>query len=104
MIEEYFSERPPETINEKEWQKWVMEVAREAGWLAFHSTDSRRDGGDKGYPDVILAKGGVVWALELKTVNGKVTRGQLDWGEAMGSHWHLLRPGDEYKLIHLLER
>ena len=41
------------------------------GWLVFHDTDSRRS--EPGFPDLLLARRGVVLLVELKTEKGKVS-------------------------------
>ena len=44
---------------------------------AYHTHDSRRSA--KGFPDLVLAKNGVVLIVELKTDTGVATPDQVAW-------------------------
>lgn len=73
----------PQQIGEADFQECCEAVARQYGWLVFHSNDSRRS--DKGLPDLIMVSrprpdGTRVLALiELKTNKGKPTTEQEEW-------------------------
>lgn len=86
---------------EAEWQSAVVEYARLNGWLVAHVPDSRQM--EPGLPDLILARGGHVLLVELKSEKGKVSTerrvtktrvlpSQKDWLEASGAY--LWRPHD----------
>ena len=59
----------------------VREIAKENGWLYYHTADSRRS--PPGYPDVTLVKGDTVIFAELKSRNGRVKKAQKQWIEAL---------------------
>jgi VRR-NUC domain-containing protein len=63
----------------------VLDAARALGWLAYHVRRSDRalQQGDPGFPDVILARGGRVLALELKAQGGRVAAEQWVWIHAL---------------------
>lgn len=48
--------------------------------------------GDKGFPDLALAKDGRVLLAELKTDDGKPTPQQVAWLAAAGGHGRLWQP------------
>jgi hypothetical protein len=50
--------------------------------------------GDPGLPDLILAKGGVVRLVELKSERGAFRPGQREWLDEAGEFGHLWRPSD----------
>jgi hypothetical protein len=61
----------------------VKGLAKELGWLSYHTHDSRRS--DAGWPDVALVhpKHGRFLVRELKTERGTVTPEQRKWLEAL---------------------
>ena len=50
--------------------------------------------GDRGLPDLVIAKNGRVLLAELKTDTGRLGPGQQDWLDALGPHGRLWRPRD----------
>lgn len=50
--------------------------------------------GDRGFPDLVLAKNGVVILAELKTDTGRLGQGQPEWAEQIGTQYRLWRPKD----------
>ncbi len=80
--------RDPET--EAQFQQAVLDLAHHCGWLVEHKRPARLvDGswrtaiqGDKGGPDLLLARAGVVILAELKTDKGKLSLEQEAWHEA----------------------
>ena len=66
-------------MTEKEFQKDVIDLARQLGWEVYHCYNSRLVT-SKGFPDLVLAHpiGRVVFA-ELKTAKGRVSREQKRW-------------------------
>lgn len=50
--------------DEGELQDAIIKRAKAAGWLAYHTRDSRRC--EPGFPDLILLRGSVMLVVELK--------------------------------------
>jgi hypothetical protein len=78
----------PTTISEDVFQRAVMRIAVQAGWLAYHTYRSTKSLG--GFPDLILAPGPtceaeprVLYGVELKTDTGIVSAAQQAWLEAL---------------------
>lgn len=89
---------PP--LSEADFQQRVIDTARAAGWLCVHFRPGKTQRGrwvtpmqgDKGAPDLILAKDGRVLLAELKRSKGKPTPEQVEWLTAAGGHGRLWRP------------
>ena len=76
--------------NEKGFQSAVIELARLCRWVVYHTHNSRRS--PAGFPDLVLARRGVVIFAELKSERGRLSDAQQEWLEATGgSCW---RPSD----------
>lgn len=79
-------------MSEAQLQATVIDMARLFGWLVHHCRPARRrDGswqtpvqGDTGFPDLILARRGVVIAVELKGERGRLTPAQQAWAAELG--------------------
>lgn len=75
------------SLSEGQLQKLVIDRARELGWLVHHCRPAMNKKGewrthiqgDKGFFDLVLARGGEVWFVELKTEKGMPTREQFAW-------------------------
>lgn len=69
---------PEETLRLK-----IKQLAKELGWMSYHTHDARRS--DAGWPDVALVhpKGGRFMVRELKTERGTVTKEQREWLHAL---------------------
>lgn len=95
-------------INEKSFQRAVIELAGFTGWRIYHPVPAMnaRGGwrtaqeGHVGFPDLVLAKagptGGLIFA-ELKTAVGRVSPDQrlwLDTLEQAGAEVYVWRPTD----------
>lgn len=89
--------------SESGFQRLVMDTAKLFGWRATHYGRVRvvrRAGtahftpvvGDRGAPDLILARGGVVLLVELKRDGGRLGPGQAEWAAAIGAQYRLWRP------------
>lgn len=83
-------------MSEADLQQKVIELARWAGYLHYHTVDSRKS--RPGFPDLVLVHtqtGRVVYA-ELKAEKGRVTDAQQQWLTLLGkrSEVHLWRPAD----------
>jgi VRR-NUC domain-containing protein len=99
---------PASAMAEKRFQAQLLQVARLAGWIAYHTFESRKS--PEGFPDLILVRPepgrGPVYAWELKTARGKVTMPQQLWLGALDGKRvdaRLVRPSDFEDLVRLLQ-
>lgn len=89
-------------MTEEEFTATVIELAQWRKWRVFHPRPARtRNGwrtltqGDIGYPDLTLARGGVVLLCELKSQRGRLSADQKRWAEQIGpEHYRFWRPSD----------
>lgn len=96
------SPHPSSLITEANFTHTVIELARYCGWHCAHFRPALvRSGkwvtpvsGDKGSPDLLLARGGVVILAELKSQKGRLGPGQAEWASELGAHYRLWRPSD----------
>ena len=65
------------TITEAEMQNQLQAEAKKAGWLYYHTYDSRKS--KEGFPDVVLVKPPRLLFVELKGPRGKATAEQKYW-------------------------
>ena len=65
------------SMTEREFQAQVIQYAGLAGWMIYHTYDSRRS--QPGFPDLVLVRGRHVIFAELKTDKGRVTPDQQHW-------------------------
>ena len=80
------------TVTEDSFKQAVIEYAQLRGWLVHHARPAmNRKGawatwqdGDNGFPDLVLARDGVVIFAELKREKAKPTEAQMEWIEALG--------------------
>lgn len=87
-------------MTEADLQRTVIEAAQWNGWKVVHIRASEISKGrwsvpyegDKGLPDLILAKGGRVLLAELKSASGKPTKDQVAWLDEAGDHGRLWYP------------
>ena len=74
----------------------LLGAAVPAGWMVYHTYDSRRS--TAGFPDLVLVKPPVVVFAELKTEKGTPSKAQDEWLEQLGLctdlSVHLWRPSD----------
>lgn len=61
---------------EASFQARVLRLARQHGWLCYHTRDSR--GSTEGFPDLVMVRESIIFA-ELKTRTGKLTAEQTRW-------------------------
>ena len=83
-------------MKERDLQTKTVDLAIRAGWLVYHTYDSRRS--EPGFPDLVLVhpKYGVLWR-ELKTERNSPTADQRKWLErlkAAGEDAEVWRPRD----------
>lgn len=95
-------------VSEKSFQRMVLTQAGKRGWRFAHFLPATRHGqtathmvGHPGFPDLVLAKAGVVLHREVKTVTGRVRPAQKDWLAALGQPYPLgvWRPTDWPRII-----
>lgn len=85
---------------EREFQSLVIDYARLRGWMVAHFRPAPTQSGgwstpmqgDRGYPDLTLARDGVVVHAELKSETGRVSPSQKRWLEHLGGV--VWRPSD----------
>ena len=81
---------------EKDFMDHLLDAAVPAGWMAYHTYDSRRS--TAGFPDLVLVKPPVVIFAELKTEKGTPSTAQDEWLEKLGLctdlSVHLWRPSN----------
>ena len=70
----------------KQWQQEVVDYGKAHGWLV-HSSDN-------GFPDLVLAREGVVLLVALKSQNGVLSKAQRQWWAASGYQMRVWRPSD----------
>jgi hypothetical protein len=77
-------------ISERAFQDNVIALAKLFGWRVAHFRPAQTKHGwrtpmqgDKGFPDLVLAKGGRVVFAELKSDKGKLSADQKDWIAAL---------------------
>lgn len=88
-----------EAMSEDDLQDAVMQMAELLGWVVVHFRPARTEKGwrtavqgQKGFPDLVLARDGRVLFRELKTTKGKPTVDQEIWLEALGDLGAIWRP------------
>jgi hypothetical protein len=82
-------------VNEREWQREVVRLARYGGWLVFHVYEAKRV--VAGWPDLQLLRPPEYMVAELKTDKGRLTLEQENvlWRfERCGIETHVWRPAD----------
>lgn len=86
-------------INEKKFQKDIMDYAAEHGWLVHHCYSSKYCSG-AGFPDLVMVRDGEILLVELKSETGRTSRKQMDWLQAY-PHMKIWRPSmwDKIKVI-----
>lgn len=97
--------KPLEDILEREWQRQVIDLAKQLGWTRiYHTFDSRRS--THGFPDLVIVRDRVVY-LELKREKTKLTDEQKGWLRALRAAdalAYVARPRDLHALAQVLTR
>jgi hypothetical protein len=92
---------PP--LSEADLQQRIIDYARLRAWHVMHTRPAKTDKGwrtpitgDVGFPDLVLARRGVVWFFEVKSTKGRATADQDGWLYALGGpeHARVVRPSD----------
>ena len=86
--------------SESSFQRRVIALARQHGWMVHHTRPALRGSGrwstpiqgDAGFPDLVLARSGVLWLVELKAAKGRVSEAQQEWWRATMPYYRLFRP------------
>ena len=96
------TQRPDQrAIAEADFTRAVLDLARLRGWKVTHFRPARTETGwrtplqgDAGFPDLVLARDGVVIHAELKSAKGRMTQEQAEWAIALGPSHRLWRQAD----------
>lgn len=79
----------------------IVGIAMLYNWRVVHFRPARTEKGWRtamtghvGFPDLVLARGGVVLHAELKREDGRLGRGQAEWAKELGDSYRLWRPSD----------
>lgn len=95
-----------QAMTERQWQRFVMDLASLNGWMVAHFRPALTAAGNwvtpvsgdgKGFPDLVLVRERVVYA-ELKTDTGRLSLEQELWLDALsaaGADARVWRPRDE---------
>lgn len=70
---------PP--INERQWMRQVVELAKTFRWAVYHTQLSKWS--EAGWPDLALCRPPRLILAELKSATGKLTDGQRGWIELL---------------------
>jgi hypothetical protein len=98
----------PQPVREKDFQGVVIKLAEWCGWLQYHTLNfsPTPSASKKGFPDLVLAKGGRLWFVELKRSRKvKLDPWQVVWRDALieaGQVWKLWVPEDWEEIEKLL--
>jgi len=95
---------------EKDFTDNVVQLARTMGWKIAHFRPAQTKHGwrtamqgDKGFPDLVLAKAGRVIFAELKSGKGKLAAEQNEWLIEL-SGWHRKVPPEAWDMGAVLGR
>jgi hypothetical protein len=83
-------------MSEATLQANILQVAKDLGWLTYHTYDSRRS--PAGFPDLVLVHSEQRRCIfsELKTERGRQSAAQRDWERRLrtvsGIEFYLWRP------------
>lgn len=91
-------------MTEEQLLEAITEAATFLGWRWHHirRSDKAIQQGHSGFPDLILAKEGRIYCLELKSGKGQPTPDQLAWLEALPSAY-LIGPSDLDRVLSVLK-
>jgi len=91
------------TITEDDLLLAIVEAAALLGWRVHHDrrSDLARQQGHAGFPDVVLARRGVVRFMELKSERGQLSTEQFAWALTLPA-LEVVRPADLDSVIESL--
>ena len=98
------------TVTEAQWQAQVVEYAQLRGWMVAHFRPGLNQRGQwltavaadgAGFPDLVLARDGVVLFAELKRETGKVSDAQQAWLAQLPASF-VWRPSDLDDVLEIL--
>ena len=94
-----------ETAYEKDFLALVRDMAKGAGWIFYHTYDSRHS--EPGFPDCVMihVQGHRIVYCELKSQDGKERPAQLAYRvaiKAAGGEAYLWRPSDMQEITDVL--
>lgn len=88
-------------MSEADFVRRIIDTAHLYHWKVTHFLPSRGNKGwrtalqgDPGFVDLVLAKGGCVLHVEVKTDTGRVRPDQIEWAKEIGPSYRLWRPRD----------
>lgn len=96
------SHRRPRALPERHLQERIRHLARNCGWLCYHTHDSRRS--EPGFPDLVLVRERIIYA-ELKAEKGRIRPEQQHWIDrlrAAGADVRVWRPADWQEIFDTL--
>jgi hypothetical protein len=100
--------------SEREFQRRVVEAARQLGWRVHHTRPAQHRGGrwltplqgDAGLPDLILLRPPRCIVAELKSERGRVSAEQQAWldgfRQVLGIEVYVWRPSDWQAIVETL--
>jgi len=92
-------------ITEKQFLSQVDYLAKNTGWLTYHTWNSQHSAG--GFPDLCMVRGNRLIFTELKSEVGKVTPEQINWlcklGQTIKPEVYLWRPSDWDRIVEKLK-
>lgn len=91
-------------MTEDELLQAITEAATWYGWRWVHyrRSDLAQMQGHSGFPDVVLARNGIVLYLELKSRTGRLKPDQHAWAEAIGENWYGVWPENLDEVLAML--
>ena len=97
-------------VSEDDFKAAVLDCAQGWGWLRYHTLPAWTAGGgwrtatqgNVGFPDLVLARGGLVILAELKREQGRTSLAQNLWLAALGEHGRLWRPRDAREIMEVM--
>ena len=101
-------------MKEADFQRQVITLAVLYGWHYFHPRPGFGQGhwatqmtaSQPGFPDLVLVGGDVIFA-ELKTDVGRLSKGQMQWGDSLleaGAEYYVWRPDDLERIAQRLKQ
>jgi hypothetical protein len=90
------------SVSEAQLQIAVIDLARYRQWTFLHLLAAKQEGeefrvhaqGDPGFPDLVLARDGVVLFRELKRQHEQLAPAQRKWERGLGGAFAVWRPSD----------